>query len=185
MTARERRCVRGDAAARTDRDHVSSTALDASLAQGPRDFCEACQETIGRAASISPSCGCHFHARCAIGIVEDNLPNAMAYGHDAMPCPHYGQTSGHGFRATEVLTVCGSASLCENEAGQRAINARINTIRHQLQSLGSGARDDPLRLANTGTGERGADPPALSIYCLLYTSPSPRDATLSRMPSSA
>ena len=24
-----------------------------------------------------------------------------------------------------------------------------------------------------------------SIYCLLYTSPSPRDATLSRMPSSA
>ena len=26
---------------------------------------------------------------------------------------------------------------------------------------------------------------ALSIYCLLYTSPSPRDATLSRMPSSA
>ena len=26
---------------------------------------------------------------------------------------------------------------------------------------------------------------ALSDYCLLYTSPSPRDATLSRMPSSA
>ena len=25
----------------------------------------------------------------------------------------------------------------------------------------------------------------LSIFCLLYTSPSPRDATLSRMPSSA
>ena len=27
--------------------------------------------------------------------------------------------------------------------------------------------------------------PALSLLCLLYTSPSPRDATLSRMPSSA
>ena len=27
--------------------------------------------------------------------------------------------------------------------------------------------------------------PALFISCLLYTSPSPRDATLSRMPSSA
>ena len=26
---------------------------------------------------------------------------------------------------------------------------------------------------------------ALDIFCLLYTSPSPRDATLSRMPSSA
>ena len=30
-----------------------------------------------------------------------------------------------------------------------------------------------------------AGPWVLSILCLLYTSPSPRDATLSRMPSSA
>ena len=30
-----------------------------------------------------------------------------------------------------------------------------------------------------------ADPTALPKTCLLYTSPSPRDATLSRMPSSA
>ena len=30
--------------------------------------------------------------------------------------------------------------------------------------------------------EKGSD---LDIFCLLYTSPSPRDATLSRMPSSA
>ena len=29
------------------------------------------------------------------------------------------------------------------------------------------------------------DIPALLKFCLLYTSPSPRDATLSRMPSSA
>ena len=34
------------------------------------------------------------------------------------------------------------------------------------------------------TGGNCADP-ALILYCLLYTSPSPRDATLSRMPSSA
>ena len=31
----------------------------------------------------------------------------------------------------------------------------------------------------------GADVTAFDITCLLYTSPSPRDATLSRMPSSA
>ena len=30
-----------------------------------------------------------------------------------------------------------------------------------------------------------ADAAAMSMTCLLYTSPSPRDATLSRMPSSA
>ena len=36
------------------------------------------------------------------------------------------------------------------------------------------------------TGVAGAADPALSQWdCLLYTSPSPRDATLSRMPSSA
>ena len=32
---------------------------------------------------------------------------------------------------------------------------------------------------------RGSDSVGVSIVCLLYTSPSPRDATLSRMPSSA
>ena len=31
----------------------------------------------------------------------------------------------------------------------------------------------------------GADEIALSVNCLLYTSPSPRDGLLSRMPSSA
>ena len=33
--------------------------------------------------------------------------------------------------------------------------------------------------------EKGDIPTAEAIDCLLYTSPSPRDATLSRMPSSA
>ena len=37
-------------------------------------------------------------------------------------------------------------------------------------------------LANVGTN---AKPTIVDIDCLLYTSPSPRDATLSRMPSSA
>ena len=36
------------------------------------------------------------------------------------------------------------------------------------------------------TGWAGIDaPPTVSSICLLYTSPNPRDATLSRMPSSA
>ena len=37
-----------------------------------------------------------------------------------------------------------------------------------------------------GLNKQGSSVPiALSLVCLLYTSPSPRDATLSRMPSSA
>ena len=38
-------------------------------------------------------------------------------------------------------------------------------------------------LTSMGEGRCGIGP--LNIPCLLYTSPSPRDATLSRMPSSA
>ena len=38
---------------------------------------------------------------------------------------------------------------------------------------------------NVGCHEGGFDPFYVDITCLLYTSPSPRDATLSRMPSSA
>ena len=41
-------------------------------------------------------------------------------------------------------------------------------------------KDDPTSVILIEQGEEGK-----SIACLLYTSPSPRDATLSRMPSSA
>ena len=50
--------------------------------------------------------------------------------------------------------------------------------RHIQQLLDHPNAEDP-----TAAGWKGADGQA--IYCLLYTSPSPRDATLSRMPSSA
>ena len=45
-----------------------------------------------------------------------------------------------------------------------------------LKLAASGARKPRSSLAAAG---------ALTLICLLYTSPSPRDATLSRMPSSA
>ena len=94
-------------------------------------------------------------------------------GHDTIPCPHYGRTSGHGFRAIEVLTEGGGcASPYESHTGQRAFNAKINTIRQQLQSLGSRARDNPLRPVNIGTREHRADPPAPSI-CVYRRSPTP------------
>ena len=38
---------------------------------------------------------------------------------------------------------------------------------------------------NMGVGQALTDKKHLTSACLLYTSPSPRDATLSRMPSSA
>ena len=64
-----------------------------------------------------------------------------------------------------------------------------------LEALGSSLSDDdidgltrgghdPLKVYAAYEAALAADGPAV-ILCLLYTSPSPRDATLSRMPSSA
>ena len=47
-----------------------------------------------------------------------------------------------------------------------------------LEKDGVRLEEDNIRGVDVGTG-------ASAIFCLLYTSPSPRDATLSRMPSSA
>ena len=44
---------------------------------------------------------------------------------------------------------------------------------------------DPLRVGFIGTGDEGSVLIGAHNPCLLYTSPSPRDGLLSRMPSSA
>ena len=49
---------------------------------------------------------------------------------------------------------------------------------------GSPFNQGPQVVADNGNSFAGL-PPGTQITCLLYTSPSPRDATLSRMPSSA
>ena len=50
---------------------------------------------------------------------------------------------------------------------------------HQNEQLGTG---HALQIAMHGLGTDGQ---TLVLYCLLYTSPSPRDLWISRMPSSA
>ena len=62
---------------------------------------------------------------------------------------------------------------------------RLDFVLRTLKSTGA------RRVLDLGCGSGSllyrmlADPQFESITCLLYTSPSPRDATLSRMPSSA
>ena len=53
--------------------------------------------------------------------------------------------SGHGFRALAVLPENVSVNLYESEAGQRALDERISTIRQQLQGSGSRTRNNSLR----------------------------------------
>ena len=62
---------------------------------------------------------------------------------------------------------------------------RLDDILDAATSNGEALRDLEIvgRAAEDAGDEEGGD--SLSLCCLLYTSPSPRDATLSRMPSSA
>ena len=124
--------------AQSERDLVSATALEASQTQEPRHFCEVCQGLIGRGASTSAPCGCHFHTRCAIGLVEDHLPNALASGHDIISCPYQDQRLGHRFRASTVLPESGHVDVYDSEADRRSLTARIETIRTMLRDLGPG-----------------------------------------------
>ena len=55
-----------------------------------------------------------------------------------------------------------------------------------LNHAGISATIESFTQGNVGTGQVGQNVRFEMTYaCLLYTSPSPRDATLSRMPSSA
>ena len=65
------------------------------------------------------------------------------------------------------------------------------SISRMIQGLGfryywatDGLRDEDLSYRPTSEAKNTMET-IQHIYCLLYTSPSPRDATLSRMPSSA
>ena len=62
---------------------------------------------------------------------------------------------------------------------------KVDSIYDELGSLGAmlGESQNLKKLVESPILARGEQQAA--IICLLYTSPSPRDATLSRMPSSA
>ena len=60
--------------------------------------------------------------------------------------------------------------------------ARVDALEMSTEDLSAFAGDLLSATADTGDGEASL---SLISNCLLYTSPSPRDATLSRMPSSA
>ena len=59
----------------------------------------------------------------------------------------------------------------------------FDRFRKRVQEVADETDFDELT-AEEGTEEAPTPPPS-DVVCLLYTSPSPRDATLSRMPSSA
>ena len=74
----------------------------------------------------------------------------------------------------------GKGSIVENNINQTVasgVNSASSGVAFTLPAL--------FLLKADGVGGIGDIDPLPFIFCLLYTSPSPRDATLSRMPSSA
>ena len=85
-----------------------------------------------------------------------------------------------------VLGLDADDTLWESEARFHEVEARFRDLMAPWSD--EEATDAALlaterkNIARHGYGVKGF---VLSMICLLYTSPSPRDATLSRMPSSA
>ena len=103
---------------------------------------------------------------------------------------------GAGYRSSFIRGFCDSPELAEHLSSL----ANVNLARHSVPAVACGvnyAPDDIRNAVDTWHTDSVAfdivmmlsDPSKIQggefQYCLLYTSPSPRDATLSRMPSSA
>ena len=73
------------------------------------------------------------------------------------------------FGGVFALTTLGA---CLNYSGSPSSDEEIN-------------RFTQIENSDAGEGRKAKSEEGKAISCLLYTSPSPRDATLSRMPSSA
>ena len=77
---------------------------------------------------------------------------------------------------SELIHIKFWGRLTDQFGRERTVDASgVDTIESLIASLGEAVSDGSIRVILNDT----------HITCLLYTSPSPRDATLSRMPSSA
>ena len=89
------------------------------------------------------------------------------------------------FLIATVPTMVGAAMA---GAGKSGIIGTAKEAMASMKSLAAGKGDYPDNEIINGIlikAENFSDAKAQAGACLLYTSPSPRDATLSRMPSSA
>ena len=85
-----------------------------------------------------------------------------------------------GFKISDVMFDGSAEDLRQTSVTQPAI-----FLHSVILALSKGERVIPKMVAGHSLGEFSALVVNNSISCLLYTSPSPRDRSLSRMPSSA
>ena len=119
--------------------------------------------------------------------ITSNTVSIFADDTSDLTISNSGTISASGIVAIDVKGTT-DASITNNSGGQ--ISATRNTIRISKSDSNS---TTGLTITNSGTIEAtdqgsaifAADSNTTATVCLLYTSPSPRDSALSRMPSSA
>ena len=84
-------------------------------------------------------------------------------------------------RATKIVATLGPASSTP-EMLEAMIRAGVNVVRLNFSHGKAQDHIDRANLVREASQRAGRE---VAIICLLYTSPSPRDGLLSRMPSSA
>ena len=106
-------------------------------------------------------CGCRYHTRCAVGLVEDELPAALRDGHDNITCPNQDGPGRHRFQAVDILVENDRVDPDESEAARRSLDERIDTIRVQLREAGL----LQLRRLNAASGTSGTDMSTICVIC--------------------
>ena len=124
--------------------------------------------------------GCESANSPLVNVTLNSTPNITITNNDVSQLSSCsiddGAISINGFTLNETYSI----TYTENGANQSIGSFIASSAIFNLNNLGAGSYDNFI-ITNTNTGCSSS----IVSGCLLYTSPSPRDATLSRMPSSA
>ena len=120
------------------------------------------------------------------GALRGLLERAEAYHESALPLTEAGRETLLGFADGDgryLLTLADEVFLSDGkEMGAEAV---ASLLQKRAPAYDKSREEHYNLISALHKSMRGSDPDASLYCCLLYTSPSPRDATLSRMPSSA
>ena len=149
----------------------------------PQGFCEECGNTQLNSANLDLSEGTFIATETIVSdaTVPDGATTLYQAGESITLTPGFHAEAGSDFTAR--IGECAPSTL-SNPAEQRNNSAIIPSLKEADMKVSPNPFQQHTLVTFTLTKTSETSLVILSS-CLLYTSPSPRDATLSRMPSSA